>query len=245
MVDGDELGGLAGAFIVLDGVDGSGKTTVQRLVADEFTRAGHSVTTCKDPGGTEIGNRIRSVLLDHDLTNMSLACETLLFMASRAQLVAEVIEPALANGHVVLCDRYVSSTCAYQGAVGADTHRIIELANYATGGEWPDLTVVIDVPVEMGFQRIGRRANGNKPGAPDANTEGTLDAMERRPTSFHQRVRQNFLGLREFYPARVVVIDGTLPPEQVAQAVLRELAGLRVSNRQASGGRERAPAPRT
>lgn len=226
---------LAGTFLVLDGPDGGGKTTLQGLLAERLTATGLRVTTCKDPGGTEIGNRIRSVLLDHDLGTMAVGCETLLFMASRAQLAAEVVRPALAAGGVVLCDRYVSSTCAYQGAMGADADRIIELAEYATDGTWPDLTVVLDVPTDVGSARIHHRANARPtpspggdgqagPNSPAAN--GHLDAMERRSTAFHERVRDNFLRLAGRYPGRVRTVDATQSPEAVADAVLAEFAAF-------------------
>ncbi len=217
------LNSLAGTFLVLDGVDGAGKTTVQGLLAERLARMGLQVTLCKDPGGTEIGNRIRSVLLDHDLASMSLACETLLFMASRAQLITEVVRPALARGAVVLCDRYVSSTCAYQGAIGADRERIIELADYATDSMWPDLTVILDVPVEVGVSRIGQRVPIRQRDFAGAEDEH-LDAMERRPLSFHERVRRNFLSLRDDYPGPIAVVDATQTPEQVTEAVLEAFA---------------------
>lgn len=233
---GTELAALSGAFVVLDGGDGSGKTTLQGILAAELTQAGLSVVTCKDPGGTQIGNRIRSVLLDHDLTDMSASCETLLFMASRAQLVHEVVLPTLAAGGVVLCDRYVSSTCAYQGAIGPDRGKILELADYATGATWPDLTVVIDVPVEVCFERIRAR---NEVNASAAKTAG-LDAMERRPLEFHERVRQNFLRLADDYPAPVCVVDGTPPVEEVARTILGELAAVGAADRGRSRGVARA-----
>jgi dTMP kinase len=217
------LESLAGTFIVLDGVEGCGKTTVQRRVADHLTGLGLSVTTCRDPGGTPIGERIRSVLLDHDLGEMAMPCETLLFMASRAQLVAEVVRPAMDRGNVVLCDRFVSATCAYQGAIGADRARVIELANFATGRTWPDLTVVLDVPIDVGFARLGRRLDVGDSAAGDAGANG-LDAMERRPKAFHQRVREGFLALPEYYPGRTVVVDANRPIDAVVDDVLERLA---------------------
>ncbi len=111
---------LGGKFIVFDGPDGCGKTTQRDLLARHLEDQGLNVVTCKDPGGTEIGDRIRHILLDFDLSEMDVCCETLLFMASRAQLVGEVIDPALKQNKVVLCDRFVSATCAYQGAAGYD-----------------------------------------------------------------------------------------------------------------------------
>src|SRR6185436_4631396 len=148
---------LSGKFIVFDGPDGSGKGTQLQLLAEKLTAAGLQVVRAKDPGGTPIGDRIRSVLLDFDLSTMDVRCETFLFMASRAQLISEVIEPALKASKVVLCDRFISSTCAYQGAAGYDPQRIIELGRLAVGNTWPQLTIILDVPPEEGFRRTGRK----------------------------------------------------------------------------------------
>ncbi len=218
-----ELYNLGGSFIVLDGPDGCGKTTVQRQVAAHLEAAGLAVTLCKDPGGTVAGDRIRSVLLDHDLTDMSVQCETLLFMASRAQLVREVVRPALHEGRVVLCDRFVSSTCAYQVAAGDDLADILALARYAVGTTWPAMTFVLDVPVEIGFGRIGQRMTGRRESQLAEEGEG-LDAMERRPASFHAAVRANFLALPGRYPSPVEIIDATQPVQENVEQVL---AGLR------------------
>ena len=136
---------LAAKFIVFDGPDGCGKTTQRDLLARHLRDQGLDVVTCKDPGGTDIGDRIRHILLDYDLSEMDVQCEALLFMASRAQLVGQVIQPAIKQHKVVLCDRFVSATCAYQGAAGHDMQRIIDLAPYAIGKTWRDLTIVLDV----------------------------------------------------------------------------------------------------
>jgi dTMP kinase len=213
-----ELYNLRGKFIVLDGPDGSGKTTVQAGAAAQLREAGLAVTLCKDPGGTAVGDRIRSVLLDHDLTQMSVQCETLLFMASRAQLVREVVRPALKDGRVVLCDRFVSSTCAYQ-------------ARYAVGKTWPDLTLILDVPVEVGFARIGRRLSARREAqlaGPPAKAEATFDAMERRPAAFHEAVRANFLALPGRYPTPVEIVDATQPAEQIIEEVVGRLHRLAI-----------------
>jgi dTMP kinase len=224
-----ELHKLCGKFIVLDGPDGSGKTTVQQMAAEQLAAASLPVTLCKDPGGTTVGDRIRGVLLDHDLTTMTVQCETLLFMASRAQLVREVIRPALEAGHVVLCDRFVSSTCAYQVAAGDDFATIIELAKYAVGKTWPDLTLILDVPVETGFGRIGRRIDGRRQMQLAQTTGGAqtdLDAMERRPVSFHAAVRANFLALPGRYPTTVEIVDATRPADEVVDDVMGHLRRL-------------------
>jgi len=223
---------LAGKFIVFDGPDGSGKGTQIRLLADALTRRGLEVVLARDPGGTEIGDRIRQVLLRHDLSKMDVRCETLLFMASRAQLAHEVIEPAVKAGKVVLCDRFISATCAYQGAAGYDIDRIIELGRLAVGSTWPQLTLVVDVPVEEGFRRTGRKphhAGRQRQKNNDAH-QGLLlddiehDAMEARPLAFHRKVRQLFLHLPADYPGKVEVIDGSDSPEQVHERIMETLA---------------------
>lgn len=220
----NELGwsieGLHGQFVVLDGPDGAGKSTVGQTVAKRLVASGLAVTTCRDPGGTAIGDRIRSVLLDHDLTDMDVRCEILLFMASRAQLVRQVVEPALAKGEFVLCDRFVSATCAYQGACGADQGEVLDLARIAVGNTWPGLTIILDVPAEIGFERIGKDRC-----APHTDTNA-LDGMERRPMDFHNRVRENFLALQDRYPGPVQVVDATQSLDRVVNDVLGHIGRL-------------------
>lgn len=199
---------LRGRFVVLDGVDGAGKSTHLRKLAGELTAAGVRVTTCRDPGGTAIGDRIRSVLLDHDLTGMDPTCEAALFMASRAQLASEVIRPALAAGKTVLCDRFVSATCAYQGAAGVDPRRVIELARVVLGDFWPNLTVVLDLPPEAGLAR---------------NHQRPVDAMESRPIDFHRRVRAIFNELPAYYPRPMTIVDASADVDAVYARVLGAL----------------------
>ncbi|MFH1746124.1 MAG: dTMP kinase [Planctomycetota bacterium] len=131
---------LSGKFIVIDGPDGSGKGTQLERLAAWISGRGGTCVRARDPGGTDIGNRIRHVLLDYDLAEMDAHCEALLFMASRAQLVAEIVRPALQAGHTVLCDRFISATCAYQVAAGFPQQHVIELGHLAVGQTWPDLT---------------------------------------------------------------------------------------------------------
>lgn len=220
---------LAGKFVVFDGPDGSGKTTQRAMLADLLSHAGLEVVSCRDPGGTEIGDRIRSVLLDHDLSEMDIHCETLLFMASRAQLLSEVIRPALEKRKTVLCDRFVTSTCAYQGAAGYDPKRVIELAQFAIGDCWPDLTVILDVDAEQGFGRIGRKPHhAGKRRQREAGGamlfEGSrTDAMEARSIDFHRKVRQMFLDVREYYPTKVIAMDARGDVDTVYRRVLEEL----------------------
>jgi dTMP kinase len=216
---------LAGKFLVFDGPDGAGKSTQSRLMADRLKAAGVTVASCRDPGGTEIGDRIRSVLLDHDLSTMDVGCETMLF-ASRAQLVSEIIKPALEARKTVLCDRFVTSTCAYQGAGGYDPRRVIELARLAIGDVWPDTTVVLDIEPEEGFGRIGRKPHHagkhrrKTAGKATLFDGGLPDAMEARSIEFHRRVRRIFLQVHEFYAAPVITVDGRGDPETVFERVV-------------------------
>jgi dTMP kinase len=227
---------LRGKFIVFDGPDGCGKSTQRQLVADALQGAGADIVCCRDPGGTEIGDRIRSVLLDYDLSKMDVNCEALLFMASRAQLVREIIEPALKDGKTVLCTRFISATCAYQGAAGYDPRRVIELGRFAIGDRWPDLTVILDVDVDQGFQRIGRKAHHvgkhrkRHSGQPTLfqheDAESLPDAMEARPIEFHRKVRRLFLEVHEYYPTPVVTVDARGAEDEVHQRVLECLANV-------------------
>lgn len=214
---------LSGRFIVLDGPDGGGKgTQIARLEA-RLAAQGIECRTARDPGGTTIGDRIRHVLLGYDLSLMDPTCEALLFMASRAQLVSEVVRPALKQGKAVLCDRFISATCSYQVAAGFDRQKVLELGGIAVGDAWPDLTLVLDVPPETGFQRTGRtpqkaarRAGGDQMAM---FADAQLDAMERRPLDFHRRVRELFLELPSVYPRPVRIIDASRTAEEVAEDV--------------------------
>jgi dTMP kinase len=226
----DTIARLRGRFIVFDGPDGCGKSTQLALLAEKLRAAGQPVTLAKDPGGTDIGNQIRHILLDYDLSRMDVRCETFLFMASRAQLVGEVIDPALKRGEVVLSDRFISSTCAYQAAAGFDIERIIELGRYAVGDTWPALTIILDLPPEVGFERTGRVPSGVPPkrlkdtvGQRMMFADVRTDAMESRPLEFHQRVRQLFLRLQDHYPRPVVHVDGVGSREQVHGRVVEAI----------------------
>ncbi len=221
---------VRGKFLVFDGPDGCGKSTQSRLLADRLSKSGGRVVVCRDPGGTVIGDRIRSVLLDHDLSTMDVNCETLLFMASRAQLVSEVVRPALTRGDTVVCDRFITSTCAYQGAAGLDPARVIEVAPFAIGDCWPDVSIILDVDVDEGFERIGRKAHHagkrRKKSAGEATLfdDGLPDAMEARSADFHRRVRRLFLKVHMYYPRPVVTVDGRGDVETVAVGVVEAIA---------------------
>ncbi|MYH60607.1 MAG: dTMP kinase [Caldilineaceae bacterium SB0675_bin_29] len=197
-------------FITFEGSDGSGKTTQIHLLADHLKAAGRTVLTTREPGGTRIGDGIRQLLLDLAHTEMHARAETLLFNAARAQIVAEVIRPALAACQIVLCDRFDLSTFAYQGYGHLqDIAQLERLIAYATGGLRPDLTLYLDLPPEDGIRRNRGRADG------DWNR---LDAQE---LSFYQRVESGYRRLIAQQPQRWTVIDANRPRDEVHQDIIR------------------------
>lgn len=219
---------LRGKFIVFDGIDGAGKGAQLERLEASLRAAGVDVVRTRDPGGTVIGDRIRHVLLDYDLSEMDVRCEAFLFMASRAQLCREVIGPALAAGKMVLGDRFVSATCAYQGAVGYDPHKVVELAKFAIDDLWPHLTIIIDLPHEEAFRRTNRQPGAARKPAGDGQTmlfhDARTDAMESRPEAFHARVRELFLELPRYYPAPVTIVSGEGSVDEVEARVSKALA---------------------
>jgi dTMP kinase len=200
---------LAGRFIVLDGPDGAGKSTQVALLASWLPDQGVRTVLATDPGGTGIGQRIRQILLDRASAQMDITCELLLYMASRAQLVAEIIRPGLAAGACVLCDRYISSTIAYQGAAGADIESIGTIGDLAVGHTWPDLTIILDVEPHQGLARVDRE----------------LDRIEARGLEYHRQVRELFLRQAAGDPKRFTVVDGSGDPLDVAQRLREVIAG--------------------
>ncbi len=213
---------LKGKFIVFEGPDGSGKTTqFRRFLA---TCAEHSVAVCevREPGGTGVGEKIRQILLDHAHQDMVLRCEMLLYMASRAQLVEQRIVPALRSGHLVLADRFVSSTLAYQGAAGGlPRDEILAAARIATHGTDPDLVVIFDVDEVTAAARINPLLQGGAPGSGGSTREnGGPDRMEAKGREFHRKVRQGYLDQARHEPARHLVIDASRDPAQVWAALI-------------------------
>lgn len=200
------------AFVVLDGLDGGGKTTQCRLLAEWLGRQNWQVTTCVDPGGTAVGSAIRELLL-HGRHEMTLASEAFLFMASRAQLTAEVIRPALRAGHVVVSDRYLLATVVYQGhGGGLDPDLLWAMGALATGGLSPALTLVLDLPEESARAR----------------RKGPADRVERRDAAYYERVRNGFLVEAQRDPDHIQILDARRSIDeihrQVCEAVQRVLA---------------------
>ncbi|HEX9188311.1 MAG TPA: dTMP kinase [Vicinamibacteria bacterium] len=190
-------------FITFEGIEGCGKSTQLRLLAD---RLGDRAVVTREPGGTAIGRAVRDVLLDPANRHLTPAAELLLYFADRAQNVEEVVRPGLSEGRVVLCDRHVESSLAYQGyGRGLDRAAIRSLAALATRGLRPDAIVLVDVPVEVGLARVGRR--------------GPQDRLEAEVREFHDRVRAGYAALRDEDPSRWLCLDGTAAPEAVFEAL--------------------------
>ena len=209
---------MAGRFITLEGPEGAGKTVVAKRLARELERRGHDVVSTREPGGTSLGERLRAILLAQrapdDGAPIDARADALLFNAARAQLVAEVIRPALGRGATVICARYTDSTLAYQGyGAGLSIAELRALATVATGGLVPDLTILLDVPPEVGLSR--------KTGASRNRFESAFDL------EFHARVRAGFLDLAAAEPGRFRVVDSTRSVHAVADdAIAAVLAAV-------------------
>ena len=187
-------------FLALDGLDGTGKSTQQRLLCDWLRQRGHDVVACRDPGTTPLGERLRTVLLAHDLMAIDRRAEMLLYMAARAQLVDELITPALAAGKTVVSDRYLLANVVYQGhAGGLDPEAIWRVGQVATGGLLPKLVMVLDMPPDAALARIQRER----------------DRMEEQGNDFSRRVREGFLAEAADDPQGIVVIDAARSIEAV------------------------------
>jgi dTMP kinase len=207
--------GTRGLFITFEGLDGCGKSTQMALLADALTAAGYDVLATREPGGTALGEALRSVLLDVGYTGMSPRAEALLYAAARAQLVEEVVRPALNEGRVVLCDRYIDSSLAYQGyGRGLVIEDVITLNVWATECLFPDLTVALLVNEDVRVVRAGA---------------DTADRLESEESAFFHRVAEGYRRLAEDHPHRIRVIDGAGAVEDVhgcVKAVVEEEFGL-------------------
>ncbi len=197
-------------FIVFEGGEGAGKSTQSRALADYLEARGHSVRRTREPGGTPAAEAIRAVLLDPANTGLDDRAEALLFAAARGDHAARVIRPALAAGDIVISDRYLDSSVAYQGVardLGAE--RVADLSLWATGGLVPDLTIVLDVDPAVGLARVVGP-----------------DRLESEPVEWHRRVRQAFLDIAAATPDRYLVLDGTRPVEDLAVEIATVVSDL-------------------
>jgi dTMP kinase len=194
---------MRGLFVTFEGVEGSGKTTVAKAIAENLRQKGLTVVVTAEPGTTSVGRQIRQLLATVD--ERTAWTETFLFLADRAEHVAKVIKPALERGEIVLCDRFTDSTIAYQGfGLGLPLEWLMQLNSIATNGLVPDLTLLLDIDPEMGLKRSQRET-----------------VFERRSLDFHQRVRWGYLWLAKQEPHRVKVIDASQPLESVLTQALR------------------------
>jgi dTMP kinase len=204
---------MPGLFITFEGGEGTGKSTQLARLRSALRAEGRAIVETQEPGGTTIGREVREILLNPERTGMAPVAELFLYEASRAQLVGEVIRPALARGDVVLCDRFTDSTIAYQGAGrGLELGLIDSLNRLASGDLRPDCTFLLDLDPAVGLARVRQRT-------PE-------DRMEAELLEFHRRVREGFLAVARREPARVVVLDGTRPPEQIAARIRDRVAAL-------------------
>jgi dTMP kinase len=200
---------VAGLFITFEGTEGCGKSTQIKALAARLQREGQQVLQTREPGGTPLGEAVRN-LLQHDDAGegMSPEAELLLFTASRAQLTRERILPAIANGEIVLCDRFMDSTTVYQGvARQIDTEAVATINQFAVGEARPDLTILIDLSPEVGMARV------------HARSDGQLDRMEQEAIEFFQAVRAGYLKLAESEPERFLVLDGSASVETLEQQI--------------------------
>jgi dTMP kinase len=202
-----------GKLISFEGSEGSGKSTQIARLAEHLQKIGREVVATREPGGTEIGEQIRNIIVHNSRGDeMCPETELLLFTAARAQVVREVIAPALTRGAIVLSDRFLDSSTVYQGiARNLAPGPVNEINRFAVGNVMPDLTVVIDVPTEIGLQRIRQRASD------------LPDRMERENITFYNKVREGYLLLAQQWPERVVVIDGTATPDVVDKKIWAEV----------------------
>lgn len=195
-------------MITFEGCDGGGKTTQLRLLAERLRQTRRVFLALREPGGTDVGEIVRSILLQKKHASLCAEAELLLFEAARAQLVHEIIRPALNEGKVVLCDRFMDSTTAYQGSGRHLSLKAIDVMNaFATGDVCPNMTFLLDVPSEVSRQRVLQR------------TFNDLDRIEGEELNFYERVREGYLRLAETYPDRIVVVDACRDKQEIADFI--------------------------
>jgi dTMP kinase len=201
---------MQGKFITVEGIEGVGKTTNIDFIHQQLLASGKNVVVTREPGGTPLGEAIRGLLLDPGYKGMDPVCELQLMFAARAEHLSKVVWPALEKGQWVLCDRFTDATYAYQGGGrGIDTGVIARLEDLVQGNFRPDLTLLLDVPVEVGLSRAGKR--------------GVLDRFEQEQVDFFERVRNSYLLMAKQFADRYRVIDASLPLQQVQRLLSDEL----------------------
>lgn len=208
---------MRGLFLTFEGIEGSGKTTQAGLLEQALAAKGESALRTREPGGTDLAEQIRKLILDVRQEPVHRETELLLFLAARAQHVRERIQPALEAGKVVICDRFTDATLAYQGGGRWVTPSILKTLNdWASGGIQPDRTYLLDVPVTAGLTRAKNRGG-----------EAGIDRIEREGSVFLEAVRAEYLRLAEREPARILVLNGLEPPETLAKVILTDVESIR------------------
>ena len=196
-------------FITLEGPEGSGKTTAVESAVKKLQEMGYEIVRTREPGGTPIAEQIRNVILDKANTSMDPRTEALLYAASRRQHLVEKVWPAIKKGKIVICDRYLDSSLAYQGgARGLGIDNVLNINLFATENTWPDLTLLFDIKPEEGLKRIA------------ANASREVNRLDLEKIEFHQKVRESFLYLAKKYPERFIIIDASKSREEVAKDTL-------------------------
>ena len=199
-------------FITIEGPEGSGKSTAVATVIEELKKKGFDVLKTREPGGAPISEQIRNVILDKGNTTMDGRTEALLYAAARRQHLVETVWPAVKEGKIVICDRYIDSSLAYQGgARGLGVDNIININMFATDNTWPDLTLLFDIDPKLGLERISLNKNRE------------VNRLDLEALDFHNKVRQTFLELAKRYPERFVIIDASKSREEVANATLKAI----------------------
>lgn len=201
----------SGKFITFEGSEGCGKSTQSKRLLEHLTAAGHKARLIREPGGVAISEQVRAILLDKSNTAMNKECETLLYMAARAQLVEEVIVPELARGTILLCDRFLDSTIAYQGyGCGVPVEVIRSIGLFAARGIQPELTIFLDLAVDEGLRRRGVER----------------DRIELRSLEYHNKVRNGYIDMARKEPERIMVIDGSLTRDVIFAQILARVEGM-------------------
>lgn len=197
-------------FITLEGIEGVGKTSNLRYIQELLEMSGHDCVLTREPGGTNLGEALRGLLLSHSDDNMSADAELLMMFAARAEHLSKVILPAIENSQTVLCDRFTEATYAYQGGGRMlDVDKISKLEDWVQGDLRPDLTVILDAPVEIGRARAGRRSEP--------------DRIEKEHDDFFQRVREAYIELANHYPHRICLVDASVELKNVQQQIHQKL----------------------
>lgn len=201
-------------FITIEGPEGSGKTTVAKKVVEALQNEGYKVLYTREPGGVEIAEKIRDIILDVKNTNLDVRSEALLYAASRRQHLVEKVEPALEQGYIVICDRFVDSSLAYQGhARGIGIDEVYDINMFAIKGHWPDVTILLDIDPEVGLSRIM------------SNRQDEVNRLDLESINFHKLVHEGYDIIKEKYKERFTFVDGNQTPEKVFDDVYKIIKG--------------------